>query len=222
MGCPRRIRRLTPCRIPCLMPRLPDDFDDDDDRFDPDHPLADQPALAAVARFARMLETIPWFSRVGDRLDADDRTAAEDYLSALGFPGAAVVPVGDWYEAADCAEALDMHSLSWEEEEHLRAVAHETALEITDEEALDVALSHVAHQAASLVGPAAVLSMRVGGLDDEALARAAAGHAVQACHQAALVLAAGLGAEHPFALKFRLYERGRWPVSITGESFNLF
>ena len=43
MGCPRRSRRLTPCRIPCLMPRLPDDFDDDDG-FDPDHPLAAQPA----------------------------------------------------------------------------------------------------------------------------------------------------------------------------------
>ena len=205
------------------MSRIPDDFDDDDETgFDPDHPLADHPALAAVARFARMLEAIPWFQRVGDRVDADDRAAAEDYLSALGFPGTAVVPVGNWIEAADVAEALDIQSPSWEEEEHLRAVAHETALELTDEEALEVALAHVAHQAASLVGPAAVLSMRVGGLDDEALARAAAGHAVQACHLAALVLAAGFEEDHPFALKFRLYERGRWPVSITGDSFNLF
>ena len=28
--------------------------------------------------------------------------------------------------------------------------------------------------------------------------------------------------EHLFALKFRLFEQGRWPVSVIGLSFNIF
>jgi hypothetical protein len=37
-----------------------------------------------------------------------------------------------------------------------------------------------------------------------------------------LVLAAGAGEDHAFVYKFRLFERGRWPISIAGASFNLF
>jgi hypothetical protein len=61
-----------------------------------------------------------------------------------------------------------------------------------------------------------------GGVADMALIRAAAGAATQACYQAALVLAAGAEAEHPFAIKFRLYEAGRWPLGIVGMTFNVF
>jgi hypothetical protein len=28
--------------------------------------------------------------------------------------------------------------------------------------------------------------------------------------------------EHPFALKFRLLEAGRWPIALVGASFSLF
>ncbi len=52
---------------------------------------------------------------------------------------------------------------------------------------------------------------------------AAAGAGVQACHNAALLLLAGRAEDdHPFALKYRLFERGRWPVALIGSSLHLF
>ena len=64
-------------------------------------------------------------------------------------------------------------------------------------------------------------------MEDAAARHLAVGSAVQAAHQAALVLVAAAGADmdverHPFAAKFRLFEFGRWPVGVAGRSFNLF
>ena len=56
----------------------------------------------------------------------------------------------------------------------------------------------------------------------ESAAAVAAGAAAQAAYQAALVLATDGEADHPFALKFRLFEAGRLPLGITGNTFNLF
>ena len=60
------------------------------------------------------------------------------------------------------------------------------------------------------------------GIEDQELIRAATGSALQSCHQAALVLAAGEEDAHPFALKYKLFEQGHWPIAITGSSFNIF
>jgi hypothetical protein len=59
-------------------------------------------------------------------------------------------------------------------------------------------------------------------VENENLMNAAAGAAVQASHHAALVLAADVEEEHPLALKFRLFEMGRWPIGIAGSTFNIF
>jgi len=59
-------------------------------------------------------------------------------------------------------------------------------------------------------------------LEDETLLKAATGAAVQSVYNAALLLAAGGEETHPFALKFRLFELGRWPIGVHGRSFNLF
>ena len=85
-----------------------------------------------------------------------------------------------------------------------------------------LALTHVANQASEAVLAAAEAAAGRFGVEDEALIRAAAGAAAQACYHAALVLAAEGDEEHPFALKYRLYEAGRWPLGIVGRSFSLF
>jgi hypothetical protein len=47
----------------------------------------------------------------------------------------------------------------------------------------------------------------------------ASGAAAQACHQAALAIAAAAGPEHLFATKYRLFAAGRWPLGIVGDRF---
>ena len=60
------------------------------------------------------------------------------------------------------------------------------------------------------------------GLEDEGLMKAAIGEGVQACYQAALVIAAGVEDDHPFSLKFQIYETGWWPLGVMGNTFNIF
>ncbi len=182
----------------------------------------DYPTLAAVARFAAGLDRISWLRAVGEPLSAAERDDAEAYLSALGFPDANLAPVADWTEAGEAAQNPDWNSAWWEAEEQLRAGLTVQALELVEEEDLMDALGHVTAKASAAAGGAAEATAARWGVGDEALIRAAAGAAVQACYQAALVLAAGAEEDHPFALKIRLFESGRWPLGVVGSTFNLF
>jgi len=184
--------------------------------------LADFPGLRAVSRFGRLVERLPWFSRLGEELETDEIDWAEAYLAALGFPDAVVGQVFDWEEAEAAAGNLDHNSSWWEAEEQLRMGLIDAACQRIDENSLTLALTHVASRAAEPVRFAAEAAASLAGIADEALILAAQGSATQACHQAALVLAAEVEDEHPFALKFRLFEAGRWPIGLAGNSFNLF
>lgn len=202
-----------------MKPRgTPASADEEDEALD----LADFPGLRAVTRFGRLVERLPWFSRLGEELEADEIDWAEAYLAALGFPDAAVVAIADWEEAEAAAGNPDLNSSWWEAEEQLRMGLIDEACRHIDEDSLTVALTHVASRAAEPVRLAAEAAAAGAGIDDEALVLAAQGSATQACYQAALVLAAEIEDEHPFALKFRLFEAGRWPIGLTGNSFNLF
>ena len=188
----------------------------DDDLFD------DGALLGLIGRFSASLARLPWFAHLGARMDARLRTEARDYLDALGFPDVSVVPIGSFSEAAEAAASPGFDDPAWEAEEQLRAaLATEAALRFGEETA-QIALTHVAARAAPAVEAGLARAASLWDVTDESLLNAAAGAAIQAAHQAALVLAAGASEDHAFVHKFRLFERGRWPVSIAGASFNLF
>ena len=192
----------------------------DEEALDPD--LPEYQRLTAMAKFALGLNKIPWLSRVGRPLSQEDLEFAEAYLSALGFPGSHVSAVETWEEAAVFAENPDWNTEWWEAEEQLRAGLITQAAEDIDEADLTNALNHIAGQAAGvateLVSGAAIDA----GYDDDEFLTAAAGAMVAACYAAGLVLAANAGEDHPFALKFRLLETGRFPLGVIGTTFSLF
>lgn len=186
--------------------------------------LADHPELKAAAQFARMVPAVAWFEAVGAPLRGDVLATAEAYLLALGFPDTSTALVADWEEAEGAVRNPEWNTAWWEAEEQLRVALTTEAIErVGDEQAVLVALTQVTARASDAVHEAAeIAAARGGGGADEALIRAAAGAATQGCYHAALVLIAGAEADHPFALKYRLYEAGRWPLGIAGATFNLF
>ena len=196
---------------------LPPDWDDEEGLD-----LTDFPGLRAVTRFSRLVVDLPWFTRLGQALEDDEIEWADAYLAALGFPDVAVVPILDWEEAEAAAATADWNSNWWEAEEQLRVALIDEACQRIAEDNLTVAMTHLASQVAEPVRAAAESAANLAGVHDEALILAAQGGATQACHQAALVLAAEVEDEHPFALKFRLLEAGRWPIALVGASFSLF
>lgn len=200
-------------------PDNPEELFDDDEAFDL---REDFPTLDAVRRFARVAQEIPWFSRVGERISPEDRKIAKLYVEALGFPEAEIAEVGDWQEAAIAATNLDVDTPAFEAEEQLRSALTAEALELMDEDLLTFALTHLSGLIAEIVENAAGDAALRAGYDDEETIRAAAGAAIQAAHQAALVLAAGVEDDSAPAHKFRLFEAGRWPLGLIGTSLHIF
>ncbi|MDX1581884.1 MAG: hypothetical protein R3360_09700, partial [Alphaproteobacteria bacterium] len=163
-----------------------------------------------------------WFSTVGDVMSREERDIARDYLDQLGFPDAEIDAVEGWDQAAVCAANPGFDSEAFTVEESLRAHLSDRALEIVGEEQLIPILERIAKAAGSVVLDAAATAASLWAVEDETVVEAGAGAAIQSCHDAGLVLAAQAVEDHPFALKFRLFERGRWPIGVSGRSFHLF
>jgi hypothetical protein len=195
-----------------------DEFDYDEEEPD----IEDYPTLVSVVRFNKLLPSISWFEEVGQPLKEESFASARDYMDALGFPDAFVGEVEDWADAAYAASNPDWNSDWWEAEEQLRMGLTTTALGLMNEEDLNAALTQISATASPVITTAVEAITDDHGIEDQELIRAAVGSALQTCHQAALVLAAGEEDTHPFAIKYKLFEQGHWPIAITGNSFNIF
>jgi hypothetical protein len=183
----------------------------------------DESALVLIPRFVAAAQAPFWFSAVGQPLRGDIKGEARAWLDALGFPDVTPIALRDWREAGEAAESTGIDDPAFEAEEQLRAALTGDAIDNCGEDAVTVVLTHIAAELGPAIGEAALNATRVWGLDDIGLVNAAAGAGVQACHNAALLLLAGRAEDdHPFALKYRLFERGRWPVALIGSSLHLF
>lgn len=203
-----------------------DDIEDDDEEVYDE--VLDQQVqrLTIMARFGRTVIDTPWFNRIGTPLTADDTAIATAYLSAAGFPDAAVAPIESWDDAVAVAENPNWNSDWWETEEQLKAALIARSLDHVHEAELTNALNHVSAQCAGVaveaISNAAIDAGYQPESDEESFLNAAAGWAVAGAYQATLVLAAGAAGDHPFALKFRLFESGRLPFGVVGTTFSIF
>ena len=184
--------------------------------------LHDVQSLAAVTRFAEGLRHLSWFAVVGQELSADEQREAQDYLAGIGFADAAVEAVPDWRVAEASTRDTHWNRAWWDAEERERARLLERAGERHGQRALMIALSRVTLAASDVVLGAASIATSRSGVADPALARVAAGAATQAAYQAGLALAADASDAHPFAIKFRLFAAGRWPLGLVGQRFRVF
>lgn len=185
---------------------------------------ADGPAPRddAVERLRRSIPHVSWFAAVGEPVTRADADEATRYLAGLGFAGVGVAAVATWEDAKRIADDPDWDHRWWDAEETLRADLLGRASAQLGEAALVRLLSAASDSASDTVQGAAAVAATRARIADPALIKSAAGAATQCCYQAALALAAEAGPNHPFAVKFRLFEAGRWPLGIVRNSFHLF
>lgn len=180
------------------------------------------PQLAILTPLIQLASNVQWFRAVGDRLNEDTLSLAKDYCDGLGYPDATPALLGLWGEAADAVETLDYNSPAWETEEQLRTSLTQQALEQIEEDILEFVFTHIANEVLPAATQGAEEVADFLRIDDLEFVQAAAGAAVQAVHQAALVLLVGEDENHPFAVRFHIFEQGHWPLGIVGNSFNIF
>ena len=205
------------------MPNFPDfdEFSSDENALE--DIIGDLPHLITLRKFADKTQNVRWFQDVGEGPSDVRRGQSQDYLDALGFPYIDTAFGLNWEDDAAAAVSLVWEIAGWEAEEQLRAGLVASALEDLSEDALSVALNHVAAIAGGSLKEHIDHVADLWDLENESpLLTAAAGAAVQAAHQAALVYAADADERHPFLLKYHLFESGRWPIGIAGSTFNLF
>ena len=188
---------------------------------DKDGKEARESGLAVVRNFAAAIRRGSWFAACGETLGAGERADALAYLAALGSPDAPVVGVATWHEAAAATQNPAWSRAWWDAETEAQAALQRRAALRFGEKPLLAALTAVTEVADTLHGLASLAATRAG-IADPALSRVAAGSAAQACHQAALALSTGAGPDHLFAVKYRLFTSGRWPLGIVGDRFFVF
>ena len=170
-------------------------------------------------RLCRAIVRGSWFSSVGEELTDAEIEDARLYLRAIGRPGTAITGLASWPEAKAIAADPGWDRAWWDAEERMRDELTRRAVDEFAEDTVHDALSQIATTATeALQGEAAVAASRSGG-GDLALIKSAAGAATQACHQVALARFTAAGAGHPFEVKFRLYEGGRWPLAIVRDTY---
>lgn len=208
--------------------------DDNPEEFEPIDPQMfgelerEIPLLVGVRRLADGFDRMPFFAHLGEPPTEAVRRTAEAYLDRLGFPEAelAILPTPE--DAADAAETLDWASPAWEAEELARADLTARAMEVLSEDALEIAIRMVTAKAGQAAKEAMMEEGAIWDIGDETVKNIAVGAAVQCAVNAALAVLASEAdpeielADHLFTHKLKLFEYGRWPVSVVGQSFSLF
>lgn len=186
------------------------------------------PLLYGVRRLSNGLTRMPWFAHLGEPPTRRVRDAAARYLDGLGFPDAelAILPTPE--DAAAAAETLDWASPAWEAEELARADLTQRALDVLSEDALEIAIRMLTSRAGEAARESMAEESAIWDIGDQAVQNIAVGAAVQCSVNAGLAVMAAEAdpeldvAEHLFTHKLKLFELGRWPVSVLGQSFSLF
>ncbi|MEO1041263.1 MAG: hypothetical protein AAFX52_03145 [Pseudomonadota bacterium] len=186
------------------------------------------PLLVGARRLAENFDRMPWFAHLGEPPSDQVTAVAYGFVDRLGFPEVelAILPTPE--DAAAAGETLDWASPAWEAEELARADLTSKALDVLSEDALAVAMQLITARAGEAAKEAMEEEGAIWEIGDEAIMNLAVGAAVQTATGAALAVIAGEADpeidanDHLFTYKLRLFELGRWPVSVVGQSFSLF
>jgi hypothetical protein len=139
-----------------------------------------------------------------------------------GFARVTFERVADWRATAEILRATDREDPWWEMEEAERQRLWQCAVERHAETVLLERVAAIAGELAASVRAAAEASAARGYVVDSVVTRAAAGAALVAEQQSALVEFAGEGTDHYFVRKRAVFAGGRWPLGYHRGAYFVF
>lgn len=192
------------------------------DEEDLDFLLDTSAGLKAFRPFVDMACNAPWFRTIGEEPGRQQVRLAELYAVDMGFPDAMPAFLGDWQEVSEAVLAHDYNSPAWEAEEQIRAGLAADLVELVGEDVATMLMTYLSEQLAPHLEEAAAEAAEHLRIDDEGFVTAMVGAGVQAAHMAAMVILCEREDNHPSARKYALFEEGRWPIGIIGNSVMVF
>ncbi len=179
-------------------------------------------ADSPIHAFVRQLRRDSWFAALGAPLTAGEIADINAYADELCIPIICIKNATGWRDAERTTRDPNWSQAWWSTEQELQDLlgAHAAA-----RHGASVALrqlSDVTDAAGDIVLGAAAMASARDGIADESLIRVAAGAATQACYQAVLAILGCGDGDHVFAVKYRLYAAGRWPLGVVGDHFHIF
>tara|TARA_Y100000590_G_C15450028_1_gene912332 strand:- start:195 stop:806 length:612 start_codon:yes stop_codon:yes gene_type:complete len=183
--------------------------------------------LQTIAKFAKRIETNKWFYRIGKPLSKNEIIFSSDYLSSIGFIYADPVYIQSPEEASYIFESQNLN-IDWQEtEDQLKTSLLIQSNNFVSSNELEQVFADITEKASRAVKeqlPELIkkISQKNNFEEIDFFLHMIINNFTSASHQASLVLAAGEDSNHPFAKKFMLFESGRIPIGITGNTFTLF
>lgn len=164
------------------------------------------------------VQSIDWFSRIGEPASDSDSACVSDYLDQVGLDSKAIRFVSTHQEAVNCIKhQFDPSWISIEDEsrERLRDLVssrqQNEAVEHYLKQILDQISDRIMNFAAERLGDC-----------DRYLPKVGAGSALEASYLYALEMAAGDECSKLFLRKIEIFGRGRWPLCLSRSQFAVY
>ncbi len=171
-----------------------------------------------IAEVLEYVQTINWFSRIGEPTTGSDSVSVSDYLDQAGIDCDKIRYVRTDKEAVDCIKSqFDPNWFLIEEKNRERLRDFVTSHDLND--AVESYLKRILDQIAEHVMNLA--NERLGNFD-RYLPKVGAGSALETSYLYALEMVAARNHSRVFLRKIEIFERGRWPLCLSRNQFVVY
>ncbi len=163
------------------------------------------------------MESVNWFSRVGQSVTAADQKSIGEYLVACGRKGYPVRYVYNLDEVRMCIRLRFDPDWFRAEEKYRQQLKH--SINSVDYDEFKVTVDPVIERMSDCVLEAC--ERHLAGADIQML-KVASGSAIEVCYLYALESAVNARFLRSFDCKLKVFVSGRWPLTISEDGFNVF
>ena len=178
-------------------------------------------SICKIESIIKSIDQISWFKNLGKKIEEKEM---EDILTYIASFDKKInyKKVNNWNKVKRVIVNPDFN-ITWNNLElQYQVQLYAKALKYNEEKQLLSSLKCLNETTIHPIYAAASTAANSFKVFDIALARCAAGAASLSCYQAAIAIAAKCEPQHPFLAKYRLFSRGRWPLSIVKSHFYIF
>ena len=176
-----------------------------------------EPLTSILSMALSRLQAINWYGQVGQPPDEADQLCVEAYLTALGYTGWDIHFVNDIDAVKRCTK-VNFEPNWFETEESFRRQLIES-IAASNQDAYHRCFRTVIDPMSERVMQAAERNLAT---DELQVLKVAAGCAIEACYQYALEMAVTATGAGVFGSKMTLFERGRWPLTVSAKTFYVY